>query len=351
MMLGLIGNGVMGNNYAKIISELRGSDVTVACYDLDYQKAKDLADKYGFDAYSVLPVHLDAAIVAVNTPSHMDIIVRLLQNGTKHILCEKPLAMTPKEVRRIKRELEQYPDARVYTALVINFSGAIERLRAMMTTSSLVPLEMSGSWGKPRLLDKIARPSAGDVEDESVHPIGVMLALINQGLRACTVRGNVGSLRFVKPGVQEAAHARDASFPLTPNHSTSAMMWFNGVPLFVHSSFLLARQERLVRGVLGHESDRGTPTHSFEIEFDVRHEGGVADKLTIVDYAKGESVPPVFFGGDKLRLVAGSFLDAINGGPVDPRLADVNDAGLLVDIGTAIIESSRYEGAIERIHD
>ncbi len=343
MQLGIIGCGQMGRYYADILVNklgmLRDEKVDIICHDHNNTKMLALCDTFGIQGSAVVPSDMDAAIVAVNTPAHADVIVKLLENGTKFILCEKPLGMTVEDVERIAHAVKGHPGAQVFTALVINFSPALVFLKKLMQTHSVYPHELWGTWGKPRPLDKNARPSAGDVEDESVHPISFGLELC-QHMNRISVRARVGTLAFVARDVQGAARDLDPSFPETPNHSTEAQFTINDiaqVAFSVRSSFLLAKQERRVGGILG---QRGTPRFLFEVSFDEKREGKVGDVMQLVDLDQKTTVEE-FFEVDKLKGLTQSFVQFVGEGMPDERLADMATGGMLVAITEAILTSSR----------
>lgn len=343
MRIGIIGAGQMGGYYAEnLVGKLDFPASSVIVKDIQNEKAVTLAQRYGLVA-STAPLSqdkMDAAIVAVNTPAHADVIIGLLKNGVRRILVEKPLGLNTRDTQKILAYLS--PDDMLYEALVINYSVALSALQTLMEGKGVEPLELYGNWGKPRPLDKVARPSPGDVEDETLHMISFAMKLLRKKLAMVHVTARVGHLRFVDPPVQERAQILDRSFPLVPNSSTAALIRFghgvdNTVPFDCRSSFLLARQVREVGGVLGKD---GEPAYLFSVEFDVKTDKGVEDRLTVVDLAQKTS-SPMNFGGDKLLQVTQAFLEAAEGKKPDPRLATAAEGALLVKITEAILNSAR----------
>lgn len=70
-------------------------------YDLNRERAKELADRYGgkvFDSYGELLAdsEIDAVSVCVANHAHAQITIEALRAG-KHVLCEKPMAMNLRE--------------------------------------------------------------------------------------------------------------------------------------------------------------------------------------------------------------------------------------------------------------
>lgn len=98
--VGIVGAGLIGAKRAEAIKKTKGGAL-VAIADVDYARAKALADKYGVEAVGewkkfVARKDLDVIIVAVPNAFAMPIVLAALKNG-KHVLCEKPLGVSVKE--------------------------------------------------------------------------------------------------------------------------------------------------------------------------------------------------------------------------------------------------------------
>ncbi len=347
MKIGIIGAGQMGTNYAKNLLALKVEASDIVCYDLVPERSQKLAQNFGIVASDSFPSGIDAAIVTTNTPSHHEVIAELARQGVKQILCEKPLAQNQKAVNIIS---DHIGNAQLYVGLVINFSLALNALIEKMETLDLELLDFYSQWGKNRGLLSETRPTAGDVEDEAVHAIGIFLMLARARGRTFSkalVSAHVGSLPYANEEVQAKAHAADKSFPLKPNHSTSANLELvkNGNKLSgsIRSSFLLAEEERMVGGVLGKRSN--TDLYAFKIEFDRPNKEGKKDldTLTLVEVAHGaKEVYPL--SANKLGDLAKAFLYAALGGARDPRLATHAEGVGLVRIAEAILRSHDSSG-------
>ena len=254
MRIGIIGAGQMGGYYANtLVAKCGCPNDDVVVFDRINERAQAVAKKYGIAMSESLPADIDAAIVAASTPSHHELVVQLAQQGVKHILCEKPLAQDTESLDHI---VDNIGESRVYTALVINFSPALSALATIMNMSEIMLLEFYGRWGKNRGRASEKRPTAGDIEDEAVHPIGtlLMLAKVQGGrIRRASVNAMAGWLPYANEESQRDAHEHDRSFPLRPNHSTSANIRLIGegyaVQAHIHSSFLLGQETRVIGGV------------------------------------------------------------------------------------------------------
>lgn len=92
--VGIVGAGVMGGVHAN--SWTRTPATLAGVYALDGDQSRALAEKYGiqvYDSLSALLTDVDVVDVCTPTDTHHDIVVQAAATG-KHILCEKPLALT-----------------------------------------------------------------------------------------------------------------------------------------------------------------------------------------------------------------------------------------------------------------
>ena len=108
--MALVGAGTWGANHARIYKAHPFADVVAIC-DADRAKAESVAADEGiqgvYDDYEKMFVECDCDAVAIVTPdfAHADIAVAAANAG-KHILIEKPLATTRKDVFRILEACE-----------------------------------------------------------------------------------------------------------------------------------------------------------------------------------------------------------------------------------------------------
>jgi len=101
---GILGAGLISPLHARAIHDAEGADLIAVC-DMDLERARKLAEPYGARVYDSLEAMLaDPAIgvVCVVTPNHLhcEAVVACARAG-KHVLCEKPPAMSLAETDRM----------------------------------------------------------------------------------------------------------------------------------------------------------------------------------------------------------------------------------------------------------
>jgi len=95
--IGLIGCGKIGQ--VRHLPEYADNENSEICalYDINMERAQELAKKYGAKAYdsveALLASDVDAVSICSANTSHADIALKALAAG-KHVLCEKPMATT-----------------------------------------------------------------------------------------------------------------------------------------------------------------------------------------------------------------------------------------------------------------
>ncbi|MDO5845747.1 MAG: Gfo/Idh/MocA family oxidoreductase [Methanocorpusculum sp.] len=98
MKVGVIGTGVMGQNHARVYSDLKGID-GVVLYDVFAEAAQKTAEKLGVASVSSLDKLLDevdAVSICVPTQFHKDTALQVLDSGVA-ALVEKPVCSTVTE--------------------------------------------------------------------------------------------------------------------------------------------------------------------------------------------------------------------------------------------------------------
>ncbi len=275
------------------------------------------------------------ALVLTNSPTHLDILQKLLGTSVKNVFCEKPTALASQvhELQALKGKFETFA-----TGFIINFSAALEALIAFMREKGVHVLQGSGRWQKDRTNDR--RPTGGDVEDELIHAAEALIMLVRNGesleLPTDVHSAYIGHQLYVDEAIQRKAQAEDPSFELRPPSNAIVVLRTypnegrQPVDLYLQSSFMGFRQDRRIEVLLaGHEP---RATFKAEIVFDTPE----GDVLSTAAMGSDDYKCRVFPSKEKLGHMIMAFLSAAAGKARDPRLTDfdasVSAVSLTADI-------------------
>ena len=347
--IAVVGCGQMGSTYVPIIRKL--TDVPLILVEHDRSKwgkswQEDLQIVESIDKVS----GCDTAFVLSNTPAHAKNIAALVARGCRNIFVEKPIVMKLEELQKLESVMMAYPEVEIYTAYLMNFSGAVNALSEYIDENDLFLRSISVEWGKDRCGNN--RPTAGNLEDESVHGLSILHRLAQGfGLKAVSLSALTDHTTFVDLGVQSAAKALDESFPNHPIATSFVQStWYTERGNFIaslRSSYLRPSQKREVNGVL---TARDGSAHLFSISFDEKDEGGVSDRL-MIRKAGPNNLAEVYksFYVNKVEAEVKAFLSAADGSIVDGRLTDLDESSFLAEIVDACVKSATADGQVVEI--
>lgn len=184
---GIIGAGMISNFHAEAIKAADNAVLT-AVFDLDRSRATDFAARHGVAAYDDLDAFLaeapiDAVTIATPTGLHGTVAIPAARAG-KHVLCEKPLDVTPEKAQAI---IDACRTAGVVLAPVFQYrfgNGAMTLKRAidggrfgrLLFVSGRIKWWRSqeyydsGAWRGTWALD-----GGGCLMNQSIHTIDLML--------------------------------------------------------------------------------------------------------------------------------------------------------------------------------
>ncbi|MCE5251860.1 Gfo/Idh/MocA family oxidoreductase [bacterium] len=115
LRIGIVGGGIFGQWHLKAFTQVQneGKAQLVAIADLVEEKRNKAAKEYGIKPYAdyremIEKEKLDAISVVTPDSLHADIAVTGLEMGC-HVLCEKPMATTMKDCRRILKTSQERP--------------------------------------------------------------------------------------------------------------------------------------------------------------------------------------------------------------------------------------------------
>ncbi len=138
--IGLIGYGYWGPNLARNFHQLPGAWLA-ACADTDPARLSEAARLYPLNQtasdYRELIDNptLDAVAVATPARSHYEIARAALERG-KHVLVEKPLAMTSAEARDLADRAREH-DRVLMVGHTFQYNPAVWKIKELLTTRAL----------------------------------------------------------------------------------------------------------------------------------------------------------------------------------------------------------------------
>jgi UDP-N-acetylglucosamine 3-dehydrogenase len=193
LKIGVVGLGSMGQNHARLYSQLNCELVGVA--DSNPERAKEIGEKYHakyYADYHDLLGKVDAVSIAVPTTLHNMIALDFLNEGV-HCLVEKPIAFNLNEAESMIQAAD-----RNHVSLAIGhierFNPAVVRLKQIIDSGLLgkiliISTRRVGPY-VPRIRD------VGVVIDSATHDIGVVRYLV--GKEPVSLFSRVGSIKHSK---------------------------------------------------------------------------------------------------------------------------------------------------------
>lgn len=178
--VGVIGIGNMGQNHARVYSELPGARL-LAIADFDKRKGEKLAERYGCRYYKdyremLEQERLDAVSVAVPTAFHKKITMDCLKQGVS-VLVEKPIADKVSDAEEMINEAKE-------RALVLSvghierFNPAVQKLKELINQDKFG--KITSIWIKRVGLAPPKTPDTDVIIDLAVHDIDVCNFLLGR---------------------------------------------------------------------------------------------------------------------------------------------------------------------------
>jgi predicted dehydrogenase len=173
--IAVIGVGGWGKNHARVLNDF---GCLAAICDIDGNRAKELADKYGARSYSSLDEmlekeRLDGCLVCTPTKTHSAVARKVMDRGINTFV-EKPMSFSSKECEEMTEAAEKKK--------VILTSGYVERFNpAVSNTKKLIE---GGMYGDPMMIEfhrenrmPLHIKDVGIIYDTSVHDIDAAMFL------------------------------------------------------------------------------------------------------------------------------------------------------------------------------
>lgn len=191
--VGVVGVGAMGENHARLYSQLNCSLVGVA--DPNAIRAQEIGRKYNtkyYNDYHKLLSQVEAVSIAVPTTMHHAVAIDFLREGI-HCLVEKPIASSLNEADEMIK-IATKSHANLAIGHIERFNPAVVKLKQIVDESILGRLLIISTRRVGPFVPRIR--DVGVVIDSATHDIGVVRYLV--GREPIGVFSRVGSLKHAK---------------------------------------------------------------------------------------------------------------------------------------------------------
>jgi len=190
----IYGCGFIAGTHADAINEIESASL-VGCADIKIKAARAFAERYGIIAYDDFNAMLNAPevdVVCICTPSgtHAELAIRALEHN-KHVVLEKPMAITYKECERII-EASDRTGAKVAVISQLRTSEGIKKAKEVIDSGVLGRLVLcdlymkyyrnadyyKGSWKGTKAMD-----GGGALMNQGIHGIDMLITLVGMPKR------------------------------------------------------------------------------------------------------------------------------------------------------------------------
>ena len=197
---GVIGVGHLGKHHARLYASLPGVQL-VGVLDQSVERAQVVADRHGarvFRTLDELLPHVDVVSVAVPTSGHYAVAKSCLQAG-KHLLVEKPIAVTPGEAQELV-ELAKHRGCCLQVGHSERFNPVMTLMRPYIKKPVFIECHRLSSFSE--------RGTDVDVVlDLMIHDVDIVLALARAepaeiraaGIRILSEKVDIANVRLQFP--------------------------------------------------------------------------------------------------------------------------------------------------------
>ncbi len=177
MYVGIIGVGTMGEYHAKVYNRMREMGIvdTIGITDVDIDRAKEIADKYGCNMYTnhieLIESGVEAVSICVPTSRHKEVASDCIARGISGILVEKPIADNLNDALGIVNGAKRM-GAKLLVGYVERFNPVVLKMKEIIDSGKLghvvsISAKRVGPL-PPRVKD------VGVIVDLAVHDIDII---------------------------------------------------------------------------------------------------------------------------------------------------------------------------------
>ena len=192
----VIGTGQWGKNHVRTYKELPSTELVAIC-DVNPERAKAMASKYGVKAYSDSSQMLkNKEIEAVNVCTWSTILakeaLKALRAG-KHVLVEKPMATNTQQAEKLVKTAQEN-GLHLTVGFLMRFIPGLQSMRQSVENKKIGELVCATAKRVSQWPERIG--DVGVVKDTAIHDIDVMRYISNED--PISVYAKMGSMRIKK---------------------------------------------------------------------------------------------------------------------------------------------------------
>lgn len=141
---GIVGCGNISGTHAEALQKIQEAQLT-ACCDIDEVKGRRFGEKHGCSFYGnyldmLKNGEIDAVIIATPHYLHGKMTLQAFEAG-KHVLCEKPMAITVQEAEQVLAKWEEQPDLHYAVCYQNRFNPSYAQLKTMISQQAFGQLK------------------------------------------------------------------------------------------------------------------------------------------------------------------------------------------------------------------
>jgi len=191
LRIGLVGTGMIGRTHIERINNKLSGARVVACADINADFCKKVAAQYGIKAFEdgetmIADPEIDAVIVTTLDQAHEQFVTAAI-HADKYVFCEKPLAPTAADCRRIMEEEIKGGKKLVQVGFMRRYDPGYRQLKEAIDNRTYgEPLLLHCRHRNPEVDGNWNNSSA--VENSMVHEMDVLRWLLGENYVSAEVR-------------------------------------------------------------------------------------------------------------------------------------------------------------------
>ena len=192
LRVGVIGAGAMGSDHVRTITTSVPAAQVTAVFDLDADRASAAAAPAGatvLPSADALIADVDAVLVASPDFTHADLVLACLQAG-RPVLCEKPLAITAGDARRVLEAEVALGKRLVQVGFMRRYDPGFVDLRRTVAEGKIGPVRLIHAIHR-NASNATSTDDAGLITGSMVHELDLIPWLADAEITAIRVESPV----------------------------------------------------------------------------------------------------------------------------------------------------------------